>query len=282
MSAKPFPDWVLVAFGRVWVAGVGDGVGVYDPKSGRLDRTFEVPHGQCAAMDHGFGSVWTATCDQRGVDRIDPKTGKIIAHIAIDVPTDGESSIGVGEGGVWALGDDSSCSACELVRIDPDTNRISDRYSVPADGSAVRAGFGAVWITYFGSDQLVRVDPATGEVVATINMGLGPRFFDVGEAGVWVMNQIDGSVAHVDPKINEVVATIPVDSAGIEGGDLTVGAGYVWLRGTNELVAQIDPATDTVIARYGPPQGSGSASAGGGVLWISAHDVTSLYRLPLG
>jgi streptogramin lyase len=248
IEAKPFPDWVLIAFGKVWVAGVGKGIGVLDP--GTTDRiaTFPVPEQQCAAMDAGFGAVWTATCERRGIDRIDPPTYEILAHVDAEVPREGESSIGVGEGGVWAITSTRECGGCVLIRIDPATNEIVDRYDVPGGGSAVRAGLGGVWITYSSSDQLVHVDPDTGKVLATIDLPLGPRFLDVGENGVWVMNQFDGSVSHVDPRTDSVVSTIGVDPYGIEGGDLTVGEGYVWLRATDELVAQIDPAGDAVVA----------------------------------
>lgn len=45
--------------------------------------------------------------------------------------------------------------------------------------------------------------------------------------------------------------------------------------------AQIDPATNTVVRRFGEPQGSGSASAGTDWLWATAHDVSLIYRIPL-
>jgi hypothetical protein len=101
------------------------------------------------------------------------------------------------------------------------------------------------------------------------------------------MNQTDGSVSHVDPSSDSVVATIPVDGGAIFGGDLTVGAGFVWLRASSELVAQIDPATDRVVARIGPAQASGGAHASEGQLWITDHFERPggwravLYRIPL-
>jgi hypothetical protein len=66
-----------------------------------------------------------------------------------------------------------------------------------------------------------------------------------------------------------------------------VGAGFVWLRASSELVAQIDPATDRVVARIGRPQASGGVHAGEGQLWIVAHIEepegwrAMLYRIPL-
>ncbi len=279
-------DWILVDFGRAWVSGVGEGVGFYDAETGRLEGSVAVPQSPCASMDSGFGSVWTATCEERGVARIDPRTGEVTDWVPLDVPAEGESSIGAGEGAVWAIADGDACSGCVLVRVDPENVDITDTFDVPEGGTAVRAGLGGIWITYASDARVVRVDPETGEAVSEIEVGSGPRFLDVGEGGVWVMDQLDGSVTHIDPISDEVVATILVEAT-IEGGDLTVGAGSVWLRGSSQVVAQIDPATDRVVARIGAPQASGSAHAGDGQLWISTHVEgpegwrAVLYRIPL-
>jgi virginiamycin B lyase len=287
MRAPVDTDWVIVAFGRAWVSGVGGGVGFYDAITGRHEGSVAVPQSPCASMDSGFGAVWTATCEKRGVARIDPQTGELNRWVAVDVAVAGESSIAAGEEGIWAIADSKQCSGCALVRIDPSSVEITDTYDVPEGGTAVRAGLGGVWITYASEDLVAHVDPETGEVVSEIAVGSGPRFLDVGEGGIWVMNQLDGSVSHVDPASDTIVATIPVDPVGIEGGDLTAGAGYVWLRATSELVAQIDPATDRIVARIGLPQASGSAHASNGQLWVSAHVEKPqgwqalLYRIPL-
>jgi virginiamycin B lyase len=287
MRAPASADWVLVAFGRAWVSGVGKGVGFYETKTGRLQGSVAVPQSPCASMGSGFGAVWTATCGKRGVARIDPHTGEITKWVAVHVPDEGESSIGVGEGGIWTLADGDDCTGCRLVRIDPRPVRIADTYEVPEGGTAVRAGLGGIWITYSSEDRVAHVDPETGAVVEEIDVGSGPRFLDVGEGGVWVMNQLDGSVSHVDPTSDSVVATIPLDAEPIFGGDLTVGGGYVWLRGSSELVAQIAPAADRVVARIGSARASGGAHASEGQLWIVDHFEKPqgwravLYRIPL-
>jgi hypothetical protein len=77
------------------------------------------------------------------------------------------------------------------------------------------------------------------------------------------------------------VATIPAGDGSIDGGDIAVGGGYVWARVSDSLVAQIDPATDKVVARFGPPAGSGSVAADEDAVWISAHDMNTVWRLPL-
>src|SRR5262245_37458499 len=287
IHAPSSADWVLVDFGRAWVSGVGKGIGFYEPKTGRLEGSVAMPQEPCASMDAGFGALWTATCGERGVARVDPETGEVTGWVAVDVPADGESSIGAGGRAVWAIADDDDRSGRVPLRIDPRTVEVTDTYDIPEGGTAVRAGLGGIWITYFSEDRLAHVDPETGNVVAEIDVGSGPRFLDVGEGGVWVMDQSDGSVSHVDPTSDTVVATIPVDAESIFGGDLTVGSGSVWLRASSELVARIDPATDRVVARIGPAQASGGAHASDGQLWIADHFERPsgwravLYRIPV-
>jgi hypothetical protein len=45
--------------------------------------------------------------------------------------------------------------------------------------------------------------------------------------------------------------------------------------------ASIDPMTNEVVARHGPPAGSGSVADDEEAAWISAHDVNAVWRLPL-
>jgi len=282
IHAEPFGDWVIVAFHRAWVLGVGLGIGVYDVTTGEATGTISLDGETCAAPDDGFGSLWVPTCGQGVVDRVDPETGEVVAKIRIAPSDFTETSIGAGEGGVWIVADGETCLGCILVRIDPDRDRVDAKYDIPKHGTAVRAGLGGIWISYPDTDEVLRVDPATGRVVARIGVGDEPRFLDVGLGGVWVMNQFDGSVSHIDPKTNRVVDTIEIDDSGISGGDLTIGEGSVWVRASLELVAVIDPEKGRVVRRIGPSLGSGSASAGDGQLWISAHDQQALYRIPLG
>jgi hypothetical protein len=41
----------------------------------------------------------------------------------------------------------------------------------------------------------------------------------------------------------------------------------------------IDPKTNKVVKRFGPPSGSGAVRAGGGKVWVTAHDVNKLWGL---
>ncbi len=190
-----------------------------------------------------------------------------------------ESSVGAGEGAVWAIANGAGCSNCVLVRIDPGTVSITDRFRVPSGASAVRAGLGGVWITYFGDDHVLHVNPTNGAIEAVIPVGAKPAFLDIGGGSIWVMASYDGALCRIDPQSNRVLSRTVLDPGG-GYGDLTVGDGFVWWRGVEALVTQVDQRDGTVVRRIGVGGvGDGSAAAGSGTLWISAHDVARLYRV---
>jgi virginiamycin B lyase len=282
-SALPVKDadWVQVAGGHVWTTLGSEFAQQLDAATGAEQVAVPTRGQVCTAMDQGFDSLWIAVCSTPGrVLRLDPATGKVLARIPLpaDLQVLEEGSVGSGAGFVWVVttGDQRT-----LVKIDPTTNKVVDRVPVEVGVVAARVGEGALWTTNVVTGAVDRRDPATGRLVTSVPTGKGARFFAVGEGAVWVQNNIEGTVTRVDPASNRAVATIRVDVGPVDGGDLAVGGGFVWARVTDSLVAKIDPATDTVVARYSPPQGSGSVAADAGAVWVSAHDEDVVYRLPL-
>jgi virginiamycin B lyase len=278
INAAPSPDWALVAGGHVWVAGVEPGLARYDTATGQRQGGLPIQD-VCLAMDVGFGSLWAASCTpgRPMLHRVDVNSGRLMA--SVELPDSGpaeESSVGAGEGGVWVL---SRGVPQHLIVVDPSSNKVLRIFPAPENAAALRVGLGGVWVTT-NSGNLVRLDPGTGMVIATIPVGEGARFLALSSKAVWVMNQQDGTVSRVDPASNGVVATIKVSSAAIDGGDIAASDRAVWVRVSDVLAAKIDPQTNKVIDRLGPPAGSGSVAIAEDSVWITAHDVTSLWRVP--
>lgn len=270
---SPGPDWLAIAGGSVWTSA-GRGIVQLDPVTGATGAFTELL-GICVAFDVGYDALWTASCDIPVIWRIDPTDGAVIATVAL--PVEGmqdEGSVAAGEGGVWAVS-----SANELVKVDPATNKVVGTWPLPSGAAAVRAGHGSLWVTVSTADQLLRIDPADPASQTPIDVGSFPRFLAVGDDAVWVMNQRDGSVTRVAPD-GTVVTTIAV-SGPIDGGDIAVGGGSVWVQPGGDLLIQVDPATNAVVATYGPRSGSGSVVADDNAVWVSAHDTESIWRLPL-
>ena len=279
ISLKGYPDWLEIGFGGLWVsnAGVG-GVQRIDLQTNKVVAEVKVNQ-PVAAMAIGYGSVWVASRKDKSIVRIDAKTNMVTAAIPVTV-ADSEASLAAGEGGVWVLTDKKGV----LSRIDPETNKVIAQITVKPNSYAAMAGFGSVWITNTGEPRskdngsVQRIDPKTNSVVATVPVRRQPRFLAVGEGGVWALNQADGTVSRIDPETNRVVATIEAGVPGL-GGDIAAGEGAVWVRANKFLVSEIDPKTNQVVRRFGPPSGSGAVRAGGGKVWISAHDVNKVWSI---
>jgi virginiamycin B lyase len=274
-------DWLAAGRSGIWLSGMEE---IYrlNPRTGRRQARIPVPQGPCQASDVGAGAVWTATCGVPGLVKIDSKRNRVARHVALPVSTDyfGEGSIGVGAGAVWLVTDGPDCTACRVSRVDPGTMEVTTEIPVRIGAASVRVGAGSVWVSNPVEDVVQRIDPDTRNVVRTIKTGRGPRFLDVGEGAAWTLDQVDGTVTRIDADTNRTVR-IAARVRG-EGGDLTVGGGSVWARGSDKLLTRIDPKRRKVVARYGPSSGSGAVIVGGGAVWISAHDVNTVWRLRLG
>jgi len=269
---------------------VADGDGVWTTNDGRVEKlerdhtkpvaTVSVPN-PCGAMEIGFGALWVANCQDSSLYRIDLQIARVTAVIPTGLADpNGELSLAVGGGSVWLLTDERGI----LSRVDPQTNRVTMRINVAPYSYAAVFGFDSVWITNTGkvgggNGSVQRIDPETNRVVATIPVGPIPRFLAAGEGAVWTLNQGDGSVSHIDPSSNRVVATIAVGAEG-PGGDIASGAGAVWVRAGKVLLSVIKPDTNRVIERLGPPAGSGAVRVAGKFIWVTAHDIQTIWVLP--
>ena len=273
ITISPAADWLAIAEGFVWTAA-GPGVVQLDPLTGDRRAVTELL-GICLAFDVGYESLWAGACDEPAIWRIEPATGAVLARIPLPIGgIQEEGSVAAGEQGVWLISTDH-----ELVKIDPVENEVVGTWPLPIGAAAVRAGLGSLWVTVSGTNELLKIDPENPAVQAAIGVGAYPRFLTVSDDAVWVMNQHDGSVTRVAAD-GEVLSTIEIGPR-IEGGDIAFGGGFVWVQPGGLLLIQIDPATDAVMAEYGPRSGSGSVAADDAAVWVSAHDAKAIWRLPL-
>ena len=138
IAATPSPDWVTLAGDSAWVAGVGAGVGRYDRHTGAVLAEVPLTGEICLAMDAGFGSLWLGNCSTNQIVRIDEVSGEIVATSErIPEGIQGESSVAVGEDGVWFL---TAGTHPKLIKIDPATNAVAATFEAPQFSTSVRAG----------------------------------------------------------------------------------------------------------------------------------------------
>jgi hypothetical protein len=249
----------------------GGGAGRSDPEP---VVTARIPVGErgegIEAVAAGEDAIWVAGGGEcpGSVWRIGADTNRVVATIAVGNPYD----LAVGEGAVWALG-----GVCATTPARPDG---------VSSGAA-----------------LYRIDPASNELAATIPLDAppgvpagdaSPSGVAFGEGGVWASVSYDprtGEVIRIDPHTNEVVARI--SSRGY-AGELTVGAGAVWVLGHpgytdetdhGESLHRIDPRTNELVATplqderlllggYLFPQ---VIAAAGDEVWVGSSEATYPY-----
>jgi DNA-binding beta-propeller fold protein YncE len=149
-------------YGSIWITNTGDNPNAngsiqrIDPKLNKVIARIEVGK-QPRFLAVGEGGVWTLNQTDGSVTRIDPQTNKVVATILCDVPGTG-GDIACGEGYVWVRAKKDM-----LLVIDPKENRVVEIFGPPAGSGAVRAGYGAVWVTAHDINKIWRIDPTAIE-----------------------------------------------------------------------------------------------------------------------
>ncbi len=142
---------VIFASDALWVtSGARNHLTRINPHNNQIVETIEVgPNpGLVAAAD---GAVWTLNRGNGSVTRVDPATNKVIATITVGQDVAG-GEIAAGEGSVWI-----SAPGAPLVRIDPRTNKVAQRFSGEG-GGAVLVAHGSLWVAA-GPRLTWRLDP---------------------------------------------------------------------------------------------------------------------------
>lgn len=272
ITAKPFVDFAVATEFGVWVSGVAPGVVRYDGPSGSVSARTRIPGEVVQALEVDRDEVLVPSVGPDVLFRLDARTGTVRARVRLPESPVPEATVGAAQGKAFVLINEADPRIAVIKG-----EELVDRISAPPGATAVRAGDGALWVPTY--DGTVGRYSLASKKWTSFGVGPSPRFLDIGYGGVWVMNQGDGSVSRIDATTGEV-ETIPGTGKPIEGGDLTTGAGAVWLR-THSGVLRIDPRTREVTHRIDLPISSGGVAAVPGSLWITSYLGKAVHRVPL-
>ena len=141
---------VLFHGGALWVtSGAGKKLTRINPNNNEIVEIIDVGPDpvRLAAAD---GAVWTLNRGDGSVTRVDTATNKPVVTISIGSEVAG-GDIAAGEGSVWI-----SAPGAPLVRIDPRTNKVAQRFTGDG-GGAVLVAHGSLWLA--AGSQTLRLDP---------------------------------------------------------------------------------------------------------------------------
>jgi YVTN family beta-propeller protein len=268
------PVDALVAAGAVWVANAAEGtVSRIDPATNTAVGTIRVGRDP-VRLAAGFGSVWVANETSQTVSRLDDRTGRLQATIPVTghvSPTQltvdadavwvksgarlwrldpasntmadrtGDWEVGSGElavvdGLLWLSGT-TRTGAGQVVRVDPATSRVVDRFPTDGDG-ALAVGGGSVWLAGITTQSIYRYDPTSRRVLAQIPIGVVAKHLTVDAGSLWVSSD-SGRVTRIDMATNRVTGTFQV---GGRAPAAAVGLGSIWVVDTaNAALLRLQP-----------------------------------------
>jgi len=176
-------------------------------------------------------------------------------------------------GSVWVANDSGL-----LVRINPRTNRVTQRVRVGPGSCSLTAAFGSLWIANY-KRGLIRVLPRSGRV-RRISAGASP--FDVLAAfdRIWVTAWEGGKLAVVNPHTLKVVSRIDIGPRPV---GLIARNDAVWVgfgRGATSI-ARVEPATGRVQRIEVGDRAPGWFVGGARGLWIQANEGDLLHIDPV-
>lgn len=237
----------------------------------------EVP--QAAGIPvYAFGAVWTASLSHNAIYKIDAISNQILAVIDTGLADQtGEFSVAASQNAVWIM-----VSEGRLAKIDPASNQIMAYIQVQPHSYNLSYAANAIWLTNTQNASVQRIDPEFNQVTHTIAVDDQPWFISATEAYVWTLNQTKGTVSKIDTKSCMTIASIqlPEGAQGV-GGDIFATEERVWVRTTHLLLIEIDAQSNQILRciQHTAPAGSGAVMQCGDQLWLTAHDIDTLWLI---
>jgi streptogramin lyase len=272
----PSPDWMVFAFGSLWVKRDDGRVVRVDPETSKvLAEIGPGPLGQhsCQGIGASDEAIWSCPPGV-AIQRIDPEANSVAATIRIDKLQDQGRLVSAADR-VWALTD----SGAKLTAIDPRTDRPAERVALGGRCAELATAGDALWAMCPLEDRLVRIDAKAREVSDELALP-GATNASVGD-DLWV--GFEGGVAQVDPRTLDVLAVYDVHPR--YGGSIFAADEAVWVREEGGgFLTRIDPEAQRIVETIRAP----ALPSGGDVVqiddsvWATAYDDATLVELSAG
>jgi virginiamycin B lyase len=277
------PGWLEAAYGSLWVLEIEHRTLLrIDPLTNRVVRSIPTGAGSDPqlAIGVGLGALWIADFKSQAILKVDPQTNLLVGRFPVKMAKDPEGSMAVGDGSVWVMTDEGGTDSGTLTRIDAVSGELKSHIKVGPKSHAALYAFESVWVTSSEAGTVTRIDGRTETATAEIAVHAQPRFLVASEAAVWVLSQGDGTVARIDPATNRVVATVDVGVPG-EGGDLSVGQGYLWVSAERRPLSQIDMSANRMTRQFVGGRKDDTMRVAFGSAWVLSERQGQVWRVDL-
>ena len=232
----------------------------------------------------GDGFLWVVNIEDETLTRIAPESGRadLVGGLRLRQPagltSDGGRGVQVG-----------SFETNEVVRVDPETLDVLERFTVPGmTATFVAAGAGSLWITqpppgFAGAvpSSISRISLLNNRIEKrfTSPIGVLPGQIAFGEEAAWVANVGDGTVWRIDATTNRIKRI----KVGSQPTDVAVGFGSVWVPCLGrDAVWRLDAVTGKVEAIIPVGSESLALATGAGAVWVTNQADGTVSRIDPG
>jgi streptogramin lyase len=222
----------------------------------------------------GFGSVWVPSSGSGKLDRVDPKTLRVVAHIkstSVVTPPPNQyfDSVALSKTAVWHASDVGNV----VVKINPRANKVIAKIPVGGRPDEIAAGPAGVYVGLFNTATVERI---TTKVVEKRNLPGPVLGMAYGDGQLWAL--YNTTLAQLDPITLAVRKRISVKSMlpfvggfaaawWISADTKTICVGTL----QQNAVTIVDPSTGKVTAQVALPFGRApfSVAAANGKCWVT-------------
>ena len=261
----PSPDWMVSAFGSLWVKRDDGGVVRIDPGTGKvIAQVAPGPVGlhSCQGIGASEDAIWSCP-PGGGIVRIDPATNTIEAKVRIEKLPD-QGRLVSAAGLVWVLTD----SGAKLTAIDPRDDAPARTVALDGRCTDLAAAAATLWAMCPFDGRLLRIDAQTAEIRDELALA-GASSASVSD-DLWVA--FEGGVAQIEPRTLDVLAVYAVYPR--YGGAIFATPDGVWVREEGErFLTRIDPESQRITETITAPRlpSGGDVVQIDGSLWATAY-----------
>jgi hypothetical protein len=200
-----------------------------DASTNQIVRAVVIPNVRPAQVAVAAGSVWLVDRAKSQVIRVDPRTGFILARLALL-----GKAIAADDTALWI-----AVGSGQVVRVDPRTNRVVARVSLDI-AFDIFVGDGGVWVSR-GPDDVAFIDPRSNRLARSFSDPSRVSLLQLAGVRSGVVWAGDGSGEHL---VRVDLARFPeATQLSLPGiiADLALGDDAVWVV-TGKQLLRVGPA----------------------------------------
>jgi streptogramin lyase len=218
-----------------------------------------------------------------------------LAALAVTAALAVAAAASLGMNGGAARGGPLEVERNSLVRVDPQTSKVTAVVAVGQYPQAAAVFGRTVWVYNLGDSVVAQIDAVTNEVVHKTDVSTTPSggeessVFAADAGGAWLVGfRPDDGRSLLTRILRDGGGKQEID-LGVSVDEVMAAAGSVWVlghRGARHVLIRVDPGTGTAVRRLwlSPSAISPSIaglSLGGGYAWVRNEDAGVLYRIDL-